>query len=223
MWMGDRAYDPCVTGSVAPPPGPPQPNPWTGGPPPAGPYPYPYPGSVAPGQPGWTGYPGGPYPAAVPVRKKRSKAPWLIGVGMLVMILVCCGGYWGYAYYSDTIKPRNQKKELLDLLLEYGAPAGFVNDNVNDSLYTTSATRVYNLMCKTPGCPPDATASVYGWAQRDGFTQVTLESLGNCTPNACTYVFERGDITVVLAISHYPAASPLSVSWSIFFDMRRHS
>jgi len=164
-----------------------------------------------------------PAPAFAPLKPKRSKAPWLIGIGVLVFVLLGCGGFAAYIYYDDTIKPRNQQTEFVQLIIEYGAPPDFVDDKFNDLLYPAYATQSYLLQCRPQGCSTDAVAGIYGWAQKHGFTGVTLESLKHCTPNPCTQVVERDGITVVLSLTQFPtAAPPDGVMWRLLLDFRRH-
>jgi hypothetical protein len=158
-----------------------------------------------------------------PVKKRRSKAPWLIGIGAFVLVLLGCGGFAVYTYYDNTIKPRNQKTEFVQLIIEYGAPPDFVDDKFNDLLYPAYATQSYLLQCRPQGCSTDAVAAIYGWAQKHGFNGVTLDSLKRCSPNACTHVVERDGITVVLSLTNYPAAAPPDgVMWHLLLDFRRH-
>ena len=158
-----------------------------------------------------------------PVKKRRSKAPWLIGIGALVLVLLGCGGFAVYTYYDNTIKPRNQKTEFVQLIIEYGAPPDFVDDKFNDLLYPAYATQSYVLQCRPEGCSTEAVAGIYGWAQKHGFNGVTLDSLKRCSPNACTHVVERDGITVVLSLTNYPAAAPPDgVMWHLLLDFRRH-
>ncbi|BCB77409.1 hypothetical protein GCM10022251_70800 [Phytohabitans flavus] len=102
----------------------------------------------------------------------------IVGLTIAALLVICCCGGYGVAYwYEDSYIP-GQREELLRSL---GAPEGFALESMRRSDGGVAAT--YTVRCEPiTACPPDPVGKLAAWATEVGAPGLTRASLGEALP-----------------------------------------
>jgi hypothetical protein len=119
-------------------------------------------------------YPPGPYgqPAPVPAapKKRRGGLTAVFIIVPIVLVVLCCGGVAGVAWYQESYVPGKQKSEMVSIVAKLGTPEGFTIAQPYDG---SGDRALYSLKCKADKCPVDPIEKLVEWAGRGGIQGVS--------------------------------------------------